>query len=146
MQIAHTTLIVENKVKLQAFVFIIMGLINVGLSLILSRFFGALGASISIFVAYMIRTILMAIIYHKVLKFNIPLFIKETFLKFTPSLFIAMFIGLLLEKYNPLPHGYLRFAINSFVFVAVFFVLAIFKLNDYEKNLFFGKIKKLVKR
>ncbi len=146
MQIASTTLVVENKVKLQAIVFVIMGVINVALSLILSRFFGALGASISIFVSYMVRTILMAIIYHKVLKFNIPLFIKETFVKLMPPMLIAMLIGLLLEKYNPLAHGYLRFAINSLLFVAVFFVLVIFKLNDYEKNLFLGKIKKLVKR
>lgn len=146
MEIAHTALIVENKVKLQAFVFIIMGLINVVLSLILSKYFGALGASISIFVAYMVRTILMAVIYHRVLKFNMPLFVKETFLKFLPSFLISMCIGLALEIYNPLPHGYLRFAINSFVFVIIFILLTIFKLNDYEKNLFFGKLKKLIKR
>lgn len=56
MQIADTTLIVENKVKLQAFVFVLTGVINVGLSLVLSRLFGALGASISIFVSYMKKT------------------------------------------------------------------------------------------
>lgn len=143
MEIAHTTLIVENKVKLQAFVFIIMGVLNLGLSLILSHFFGALGASISIFVAYMVRTVLMAIIYHKVLGFDMPLFIKETFLKFMPYFLIAMCVGLALEYFNPLSHGYLRFIINAFIFVAVFLILTLFKLNEYEKNLFFGKIKKL---
>lgn len=143
MEIAHTTLIVENKVKLQAFVFIIMGLLNFGLSLILSHFFGALGASLSIFVAYMVRTVLMVVIYHKVLGFNMLLFVRETFLKFMPYFLIAMCVGLALEYFNPLSHGYLRFIINTFIFAAVFLILTFFKLNDYEKNLFFGKIKKL---
>ena len=146
MEIAHTTLIVENKVKLQAYVFVIMGIANVVLSLILSKFFGALGASISIFIAYMVRTVLMAIIYQRVLHFNMFLFFKETFAKFTPSFLIAICFGLVLEYFNPLPHGYLRFGINALAFVTAFMILTVFRLNDYEKNLFFGKIKKLIKR
>lgn len=146
MEIANTVLVVENKVKLQAFVFIIMGIINVVLSLILSHYFGALGASISIFIAYMIRTIMMTIIYNNVLKLDMITFFKETFVKFTPSFLVAMIVGIILENYNPISHGFLRFAINSLVFVTAFFVLIIFRLNDYEKNLFFGKIKRLLKR
>ncbi|MBO5199777.1 MAG: oligosaccharide flippase family protein [Clostridia bacterium] len=146
MEIANTTLIVENKVKLQSFVYIIMGIINVVLSLILSHYFGALGASISIFIAYMIRTLLLVVIYQKVLKLDMLKFFKETFVKFTPSFLVAMIVGIMLENYNPLSYGFLRFAINSLVFVTAFFVLIIFKLNDYEKNLFFGKIKRLLKR
>ena len=146
MEIANTTLIVENKVKLQAFVYIIMGIINVVLSLILSHYFGALGASISIFIAYMIRTLLLVVIYQNVLKLDMLKFFKETFVKFTPSFLVAMVVGIFLENYNPLVHGFLRFSINSFVFVIVFIVLVIFRLNDYEKNLFFGIFKRLLKR
>lgn len=145
MEIAHTTLIVENKVKLQAYVFIIMGLLNVGLSLVLSKYFGALGASISIFIAYMVRTILMAIIYHKVLKLDMILFFKQTFAKFMPSFLAAMCVGLSLEHFNPMAHGYIRFFVNSIIFVAVFAILIYFKLNEYEKNLIFGIFKKIVR-
>lgn len=146
MEIANTTLVVENKVKLQAFVFVIMGLLNFGLSLILSRFFGALGASLSIFISYMVRTILMAVIYQKVLKLDMPRFFKETFVAFMPRLLAAMFVGLVLEHFNPMPHSIMRFAVNALVFIAIFFVLIFFKLNDYEKNLLFGKFKKLFRR
>lgn len=146
MQIANTTLIVENKVKLQAGVFVIMGLVNLCLSLVLSKFFGALGASLSIFLAYMLRTILLTIIYKRVLKLDMWRFFKETFLKLTPSLLIVMAIGLALEHFNPMPHGYLRFLINGIIFVAVFMVLMYFRLNDYEKNLFFGVLRKLKRR
>ena len=146
MQIAHTTLIVENKVKLQAYVFIIMGLLNVGLSFVLSNYYGALGASISIFVAYMVRTILMSLIYHKVLHINIIAFSKESFLKITPFLIITAAVGFAVQKYNPINSIYLSFAVNAIVIVAVFMLLmTLFGFTKSEKQLFFGIFKKLKK-
>ena len=147
MQIAHTTLIVENKVKLQAYVFVGMGILNVGLSLILSKYFGAIGASASIFVAYMVRTVAMAIIYQKSLKLDMVRFFKETFLKLTPYLLITLAVGLLFENYNPLPHGLLRFAINGAVLVGCFGVLMLVKgFNQYEKKLVTGVFKKILRK
>ncbi len=146
MQIARTTLVVENKVKYQAYVYIGMGIINVALSLILSKFYGALGACISIFIVYMARVVIMSVIYHRVLKLNMWRFTKETFLKFIPILLIVLGVGLALENFNPMPHGYLRFLINGIIFVAVFIVLMYFRLNNYEKNLFFGVLRKLKRR
>ncbi len=145
-QIAKTTLIVENKVKLQAYVYVAMGIMNVALSLVLSKCFGALGACSSIFTVYMVRMLIMSLIYHKVLKLNMIRFAKETYLKFIPTLLIVMAIGLALEHFNPMTHGYIRFLINGIIFVAVFIVLMYFRLNDYEKNLFFGKFKRFIKR
>ena len=147
MQIANTTLIVENKINVRAYVFTVVGIVNVCLSLIFSKYWGAIGASVSIFVAYMLRALLMAIMYKVVLKFDMWLFFKETFLKITPFLLIAMGVGLGLEHFNPMAHGFLRFALNGGVFVATFAVLMLlFGLNQYEKNLFFGILKKFVRK
>lgn len=147
MQIANTTLIVENKIKFRAYVFTAVGVINVCLSLVLSKYFGALGASMSIFIAYMVRALLMAIIYKCVLKLDMWRFFKETFLKITPFLLIATGIGLCLEHYNPLPHGFIRFIVNGVVFVGVFAILVLaFVMNAYEKNLFFGTFKKVLNK
>ncbi len=146
MQIAKTTLVVENKIKYQAYVYIGMGIVNVALSLVLSRYFGALGACLSIFIVYMARVVIMSIIYHKALKLNMIRFAKETYLKFIPTLLIVMAIGLALEHFNPMPYGYLRFLINGIIFVAVFIVLMYFRLNNYEKNLFFGVLRKLKRK
>lgn len=147
MQIANTTLIVENKVKLQAEVFVIMGVINVICSLILSRMYGALGASISIFIAYMVRTTLMSVIYQKKLKLDMRMFFKETFFRLGIYLIITLISGILLEVFNPLPHGILRFAVNGVILVGVFILLMITRgFNEYEKNLFLGIIKRLKKK
>ena len=144
MQIAHTTLIVENKVKLQAYVFIIMGVLNVCLSFVLSNLYGALGASISIFVAYMVRTILMAIIYHRVLHINIIKFSKESFLKITPFLAVTALVGFAVQKLNPITSVYLSFAVNALAIVITFVLLmTLFGFTNSEKQLFFGIFKKL---
>ena len=145
MDIAYTTLIVENKVRLQACIYVFVGVINVILSLVLSKYFGALGASISIFVAYTIRAILMAMVYHKVLKLNMFYFFKETFAKFLPSFVVSTIIGIILEIFNPMQHEFLRFVVNGFLFVIVFLFLVYLKLNEYEKNLLFNKIIKRLK-
>lgn len=142
MQIANTTLIVENKVKLQAMVFIVMGVSNLVLSLFLSHFFGAMGAAISIFIAYMIRTILMGIVHHRVLKFDMKLFAKEVYLKLAPQLLIALMIGIVCELFNPISNVYLRFFINGGIVVLVYGIAMCIKgLNLYEKKLLLSLVK-----
>lgn len=136
MQIANTTVIVENKVKLQSYVFIIMGIVNVVCSLVLSKFYGATGAAASIFIAYMVRTVLMTVIYKKVLKLDMIKFFKATFLKISPYLLITLAVGLLCEYFNPISNAFLRFGINGIVLVGVFFALMMLKgFNEYERNM-----------
>ena len=147
LEIANTTIIVENKVKLQSFVFIIMGAINVVLSVVLSKYYGALGASFSIFVAYMLRTVLMVVIHVKVLHLKMWEFFKATYFKITPWLALSLGVGLLLENFNPLSAGFLRFVVNGVVFVGFFGItMLLFCMNDYEKNLFLGTFKKILRK
>ena len=147
LEIANTTVIVENKVKLQSYVYVVMGLINVCLSFVLSKYWGALGASISIFISYMVRTALMIVIHIKVLHLDIWRFCKQSFFKITPFLIITTVIGLLVENYNPMPHGYIRFIINGIVVVGIFgFLMFVFVMNKYEKDLIFGMIKKVFQK
>ena len=147
LEIANTTIIVENKVKLQAIVYIVIGVLNVGLSFILSKYWGALGSCISIFVAYTVRTILLLTIHQKVLHLDMKTFFKNTFLKITPFLLLMMGIGLGLEYFNPMASGFLRFAVNGVVFVGIFGLLLYkFVINEYEKNLFLGVFKKVLRK
>ena len=139
--------IVENKVKLQSIVFIVMGVINVCVSLITSKYFGAIGASLSIFIAYMVRNALMLCIHIKVLHLDMKTFFKNTFLKITPFLLLMLGIGLTFEYFNPMANGFLRFGVNGVVFLGIFAVLVYkFVINDYEKNLFLGVFKKVLRK
>lgn len=147
LQIANTTIIVENKVKLQSFVFIAMGVTNIVLSAVFAKYYGAIGASFSILVAYMVRTVLMVIIHVKVLHLKMWKFFKATYLKVTPWLALSLGVGLLLENFNPMSVGFLRFVVNGVVFVGFFGItMLLFCMNDYEKNLFLGTFKKILKK
>lgn len=143
MQIAKTTLIVENKVKLEATVFLIVGVLNVALSALLSHYYGAIGAAASIFVAYMIRNVLMIVIYHRVLQLNMLHFFKEVYLKLTPQLLITLAVGLLCSRFNPISNVYLRFASNGCVLVGTYFIMMWFcGFNAYEKGMFKALLRK----
>lgn len=146
LQIAKTTLIVENKVKLQAKVYLLMCLLNVGLSAVLSRYYGAIGAAISIFAAYMIRNALMIVIYHRVLRLNMLHFFKEVYLKLTPQLLITLAIGLLCSHFNPISNVYLRFVSNGCILVGAYFIMMWFcGFNAYEKGMFKALARKFRK-
>ncbi len=147
LQIANTTMIVENKVKMYAMIHLITGIINVILSLILSKYWGALGASISIFIVTTIRTVMMVTVHIKVLHLDMWRFFRETFIKITPFLLITMCVGLGLEYYNPMSAGFMRFVVNGIIFVLVFAVtMLVFVMNKYEKDLIFGTLKKVLRK
>ena len=147
MQIAGTTLSVENKVNLRAYILTATALINMMISFPLIKFYGATGASASIFVSYMIRTALMVIVYKKVLLLDMKSFFKETFLKLSPYLFLSLGVGLLCEAYNPIENAYLRFLVNGIILVMAYFFLMYFKgFNEYEKNLIKGILLKVKRR
>lgn len=65
LQIGNTTLIVENKVRLEAMALLATGAVNIVLSLVLSKYYAAVGASVSIFIAYMLRNVLICRIFKK---------------------------------------------------------------------------------
>lgn len=94
LNIANTTLIVENKVRTQAIIDTATGMINVLLSFPLSSAYGVIGAAFSIFVAYMLRAIVMNIISYKILKLNIPALIRNCYLRMSIPIILTILLGI----------------------------------------------------
>lgn len=134
-QIASTTIIAMNKVKVQALVYVFIAILNISLSSILSHYFGALGAAISICLVYLIRLIIMNIIYYKVLHINIFSFIKDCYLKMAPPLLITFVIGLIINQFFTYS---LRTLIIKGTFIVLLYIILLWNLslNDYEKSFF----------
>ena len=106
----------------------------------------AIGASVSILIAYTVRTLLMGYVYYKVLKLDMLAFVKQTFLKLSPQLLVALLVGIACEIFNPVTNVYLRFGINGVVLVGVYFVLMwLTGFNAYEKQLLLVFLKKVRK-
>ena len=93
LQIANTLIIVRNKVKHQAIIGVAVGLVNVAVSFVLSRFYGVIGACVSIFVAYTVRVMLYLILDQKVIKLDMKRFIKGCYLKMLPPVVITCLAG-----------------------------------------------------
>ena len=146
LQIASTSLVVVNKVRLQAIICVITGFVNLILSFILSYFYGVIGACISICVAYIIRAILTNAIAGKILKFNVKQFIKSCYLKMSLPFIITIIFGILLNLIIT-ANGWIIFIVKV-VLVTIFylFVTCILGLNKEERDFLFSKIKNKVGR
>ena len=133
-EVASTALIVANKVKQQAIAYIAMAVTNISLAFILANYYGALGISISICCAYLIRTIILNIIYYKELKIDIKTFFKECYLGIMPSILLST---LLTIAFSQLPlSGWIGFISKCIFFVCVFSISIWFlALTKEEKKL-----------
>lgn len=146
LQIANTTVVVEGKVKLMAIVNILTGVINVCLSYPLSKIYGVLGACVSICIAYSVRAIVLLILYHKILPFNIPAFIKKCYFRISVPIIITIAIGLVMNTFIP-DAGWLVLLVKGAAVVFLFGV-SVFSLGfgKEEKRALLNKGKALLKR
>ncbi len=141
LQIANTTLVVENKVKLQAVISIITGVVNVILSFPLSKMFGEIGACISICIAYTLRGIIMNVISHTVLKLDILRLAKECYLKMSVPIFLSIGVGIALNSlFNQ--ETWLSLIIKVVIIIISYLITAYFVgLNNNERK----KVREFVK-
>ena len=119
LQIANTAMMVDKKVHLQAYIFLFTGILNVILSIILSKFFGIIGACVSIFIAYMVRAIIQNIVIKKHLMLDIKIFCKKCYLQLLPPILISLLSGLILCRFIPVD-GWLGLIIKGILIVFVY--------------------------
>ena len=124
LQIANTSMIVTNKVKLTACVSILTGVVNVCLSFPLSAHFGALGACMSIGTAYLDRDLALHLVYHRELPVDIPGFIRKCYLRMSAPLILTILCGSLLNFWIA-DGGWGRFLLKASLTAAVYAVLTV---------------------
>jgi len=137
LQIANTTMIAIKKVNVQAKVVVVTGVINVMLSFPLSYRYGALGACLSIFVAYMVRAIILNIIYFKMPQFEMSRFFKKCYLKMSGPVLAAIAVGIGMDSLVG-AGGWGCFLFKSVLIIGIYFVfLFAIGLNGAEKQALF---------
>ena len=125
LQIAHTAMMVKNKVKPQAEVNIATGVINVGLSYVLSAKYGMIGSCISIFSVYMFRCLALIILYNKQLEINMKHFVHTCYLKNLPTIVCSTIIGIILNYFLRL-NNWWGVITKAILIVCVYFVFGFF--------------------
>ena len=145
-QISNTLLSVRNKVKHQAIVALIIGLINIGLSFLLTPRYGVWGAAISIMIAYFVRFILLNIVYHKQLHLKLTNFYKQIYLKHLPLIAVSIVLSILSCHFIPIG-GWTGFAIKVTVCATIYLaIICIFGATKSEKAHIIGMLRNKLRR
>lgn len=142
MQIAHTAMVVRNKVKKQAEVNLLMGIINVLLSYNLSKKYGVVGACVSICIAYLFRIIALIIIYKKDLALDMIFFVKKCYIRYLPILVLSTIAGFgVLRMIYSL--NWIGLIVNVIILLLVYSILfLILGINSSERT----KVKNMIVR
>ena len=133
--IGSETIYAKNMVKKLSIVFIIMAICNLIGSVALSPYLGAMGISLSVFIAYMVRTLGMDIIFYKDLKLDVFRFFKESFIKMTPAMALCFVLGLSLNFIIPMV-GWIGLMVKGVIyFVGFGIIMYTLAMNESEKQL-----------
>ena len=142
LQIANTTMVVMNKVRVTAIVNVLTGVTNVALSFPLSKIFGVNGACISICAAYFLRDVLLLLIYHKQLPLDIVGFMKKCYLRMSLPIAVTILCGVGINRLIP-DGGWLAFLMKAAMVVVIYLgSMLILGLDKQEKH----SILKMLKR
>ncbi|MHA6533608.1 oligosaccharide flippase family protein [Paenibacillus sp. BAC0078] len=145
-EIANTTVIALNKVKEKSYVYISSSVLNILLSLILSKYLGVLGASIAICISYLVRYAVMNIIYYKSLEIDVIRFFKECHLKMSLPLLLSLFISLGVH-YSINSVTWFTFLVKiNLVLISYALIMWFMAFNRFEKDLILGTIKTLSRK
>jgi len=125
----------KKKHRFRSVVLLIIAVINIGITIILVKWIGFIGAAIGTAFALTVgQIIIMNIYYHKVIGLNILRFFKETFKNILPVILISISIGFFIRIING--DSWLILGIQIISFSVVYGLLAWFmSMNSYEKDL-----------
>lgn len=122
-----------------------MALVNIVLALFLAPILGALGICISIFIAYMIRTIGMDIIFYQDLHINVIAFFRDTFIDLLMPLILCLVLGLIINAVIRI-ESWVGFILKGTCFVCSYvLVMYFFAMNENEKRLILSPVKRILR-
>lgn len=135
LDVGVQALMVMNKVRYQAYIYVGMAVLNIVLSLVLAKMYGAIGMCLSIFISYIFRTIGMFVIIHRTMAIDIFVFIKSTYTSCILPFFFIILIGVLLN-YLFVESSWILLIVKIGIFTVAYGVLLFFMaMNQFEKSL-----------
>jgi O-antigen/teichoic acid export membrane protein len=125
----------KNMHQFRSWVYLIIALVNIILSIPLAQQFGAVGAALGTAITVIIgNCFIMNWYYHKKVGINMIYFWKEV-LKFMPALILPLVYGVFVYQVIDLYH-LPNLLLHGFIYLLIFIATAWFiGMNDYEKHL-----------
>lgn len=134
-----------NKHQKRTLMHLIMALVNIVISIPLTKMFGEIGCAIgTCFSTFISSTLIANYFYSRIIKLDIKLFFLEM-LKFVPSAIILFLIGIVITWFADITTWF-NLIIYILIFSCVyFFVMINMAFNQYEKDLLTRFLNKLIK-
>ena len=133
--IADQTLIASGNVKYRAFVYIIMMVVNIPLSVVMTKYWGLNGLAISIFIAYMVRNVAMYYVYYSKLHINVWQFIRDSYIRMLPGLLVSCASAYVLASFLDIGSWYSVACKSAIVVICYVIAMWILAMNEGEKEL-----------
>lgn len=134
----------QNRHKFRSIVYLIMALLNLGVSIVFCQWWGAIGSALGTAISlFLVNGILINIYYQKKCNIDVVSFWKSI-LKMLKGLIAPIILGLLIERFVKFD-SLVQLACWIVLYSAIYCVSVwIFSMNKYERELFAKPIKKLV--
>ena len=144
--IADQTLIASGLVKYRAYVYIFMATVNIILSYVMTSVYGLIGLALSIFIAYLLKTVALYFLYWVKLHVNVRKFIYETYVKMGPGLVLPIFLDYFIFSNNH-SSGWIGLFLKAvIVFLCYFISMYFIAMNKSERKMIKGVIFKFMKK
>ena len=135
----------KNKYKFRVIVLMIFSVVNVGISVVLSKLYGGVGAAIGTAISIICgQVIFMNIFYHKKIGINIIEFWKNI-LKMTIPIGICVCIAIIIKIFIPITT--IPMLILQILIYSIIYMIFVWKwsMNDYERELILKPLEKIKK-
>lgn len=136
----------KNKHQFRAILYFFMALFNLGFTLYLCPRYGIIGsAAATAFVTLLGNGLIINIFYHKKLGLDMIYYWKNI-LRFAPAFILPALAGMGMNLLTDTTNMGI-FVVKGIVYVAVYVIsMWFFGMNEYEKGLFGGVLRKLLRR
>lgn len=135
----------KNMHKFRSLVYFVIAIANIVISIPLSKKYGEIGAALGTAITMIIgNVIIMNLYYHFKVKLNIRYF-WINILKLLPAIFISFSISYIVSNII-IVASIIDFIIVGIIYTILYLIcMYLFGFNSYEKNMFIGFIKKILK-
>lgn len=137
----YNAMLTEGHIKPLAIITIIKATVNIGLSFVLSSYYGAVGASIAIAVSRIIDVTLNNFVYRKYLGISASRFFKDVYIRGSITVIISFGVGLLCHFFMPIDNVVIKFVVNGSIFVILYLICTLFiTFNKDERHYYVNVI------
>lgn len=136
----------QNLHQFRSIAYLIMALVNLGLSIYLCQLYGAIGSAVGTAISLILANgLIMNIYYHKKCNLDIPAF-WHSILRMSPGLFAPIVCGILMHRFLDFDN-LIVFMLSIVVYTAIYCVsMWLLAMNESEKELVRGIKRKMLRK